>query len=179
MIMADVFAWLFIVIGTWLVLQSYWMTAFALFPRTVTGCAARYGRRPVLATLLGLVVFLPLLLIGAGAAKVAPPLGVLFLIPLLLALLGSAGLALRIGDGLPAPADAVSPWRRVARGGGVLAFTFLLPFLGWFVVLPWALTSGLGTAIMTLLSGSEPLPVATRTDTSPEALAVSAEPRPA
>ena len=39
-------------------------------------------------------------------------------------LVGSAGLAQRIGAGLPSPADLTQPWRRVLRGGIVLVPAF-------------------------------------------------------
>jgi hypothetical protein len=60
------------------------------------------------------------------------------------ALLGSAGLAERLGTGLSSPADEARPWRRTLRGGLVLAGMFLLPFAGWFVLLPLVLVSGFG-----------------------------------
>ena len=77
--------------------------------------------------------------------------------PLLLAFLGSAGLALRIGEGLTDAADegVAKFWRPVLRGGLVLAPTFLVPFFGWFVLLPWVLVSGVGTAVLTLLARRE------------------------
>jgi hypothetical protein len=34
----------------------------------------------------------------------------------------------------------------------VLSLVFVLPILGWFVVLPWVLASGFGTALMTIFS---------------------------
>ena len=56
MIMADVLTWFLIVIGALLVIVALWLAAFALFPARVEACSERYGRRPVAATLLGLVV---------------------------------------------------------------------------------------------------------------------------
>lgn len=161
MILADVFTWFLIVAGTYLVLVCYWLAAFALFPRVVAACAERYGRRPIAATLLGLVVLVPLLVLGVGLANAlkAPPLAVLvrglLLVPALVALLGSAGLALRVGSGLASPLDVQQPWRAVLRGGLVLAPTFLLPFLGWFVVLPWTLVSGFGAALLALVGSAD------------------------
>jgi hypothetical protein len=59
-------------------------------------------------------------------------------------------LALRIGAGLPTPADEQQPWRRVLRGGILLALTFLLPFVGWIVLPLWALVSGFGAFILSV-----------------------------
>jgi hypothetical protein len=153
MIMADVLTWFLIIAGVYLVLVCNWLAAFALFPGAVEACRARYAR-PFLATGAGLLVLAPLLVVGLAAAnaiKQPGPAGavkIALLLLLLPAFLGSSGLALRIGAGLPSPLDAVQPWRRVLRGGYVLAPTFLLPFLGWFIILPWTLISGFGAALL-------------------------------
>jgi hypothetical protein len=90
-----------------------------------------------------------------GAAKLV---GALVLsVPILLALGGSGGFALRIGAGLALPLDEQAPWRRVLRGGTVLALCFLLPLVGWFLVLPWALVSGVGAAILATRHRPRPL----------------------
>jgi hypothetical protein len=155
MIMADVLTWFLIIAGVYLVLVCYWLSAIALFPAAVEACRVRYAR-PVTATAVGLLVLAPLLVLGLGAAnaiKQPGPSGVVKIALLLLLLpsfLGSSGLALRIGSGLPSPLDAAEPWRRVLRGSLVLAPTFLVPFLGWFIVLPWTLISGFGAALLTL-----------------------------
>jgi hypothetical protein len=160
MIMADVLTWFLIVAGTYLVLVCYWLASAALFPHVVEGCRQRYGRHPFLATLVGVGIVAPVLIVGIAAVRAIhhPFAGnavkVLLLSPLLLAFMGSAGLALRIGEGLTDVTDAgvPRPWRPVLRGGLVLAPTFLVPFFGWFVVLPWVLVSGVGTAALTLLA---------------------------
>ncbi len=155
MIMADVLTWFLLICGGLLVFIAHWLGAYALFPTLVEGSRERYGRRPIAATLLGLAVLVPALVAGLALTKIGHPvlnLAVLLVltVPLLLALLGSAGLALRVGAGLGSPTDAGQPWRRVLRGGVVLALVFLLPLIGWFVILPWSLVSGLGAALMAL-----------------------------
>src|SRR5262249_52639994 len=79
----------------------------------------------------------------------------LIAVPILLGLVGSAGFTLRIGAGLPSPSDVTQPWRRVLRGGVVLACAFLLPIVGWFVLRIWVLVSGLGALICCLRERSE------------------------
>ena len=175
MIMADVLTWFLIIAGVYLVLVCYWLSAFALFPSAVEACRVRYAR-PVAATAVGFLVLAPLLVVGLAAAnaiKQPGPAGavkIALLLLLLPAFLGSAGLALRIGAGLPSPRDAAEPWRRVLRGSLVLAPTFLVPFLGWFVVLPWTLISGFGAALLALRD-SRRRPVARVPDPSIEGLA--------
>jgi hypothetical protein len=164
MIMADILLWTLIILGVYGVLVAYWVGAYALFPSLVERCRATYGVRPVASTLVGLVIALPALGIGIAAAKALPHpvvqlpvIGALLLVGLL-CLVGSAGLALRIGSGMPSPHDAAQPWRRLLRGGMVLGLAFVMPFLGWFVLLPWALVSGLGAFV---LSPRSPAPVDT------------------
>jgi hypothetical protein len=38
----------------------------------------------------------------------------------------------------------------VLRGGILLALTFLLPFVGWFVLPIWALVSGFGAFVLSV-----------------------------
>jgi len=157
MILTDLLQYLILVIGSWLVLNAYWLATVALAPRLVERCAARYGGHPLRATLVGLAVALPLAVIGIALAKqgggLAPVVITLWLLAGLAALIGSAGLAQRIGAGLASPLDGSQPWRRVLRGGAVLALVFLMPLLGWFVLLPWVLVSGLGVVIGSLGAG--------------------------
>lgn len=166
MIMADVLTWFLIILGALLVFVAHWLGAYGLFPALVEGSAERYGRRPVAATFLGLAVLLPTLVLTTVLSKLGPAGGLVALliltIPVMIALLGSAGLALRVGAGLASPNDTAQPWRRVLRGGIVLALVFLLPVVGWLVVLPWALVSGVGAALMAMRGGrptAKPLPV--------------------
>lgn len=163
MILADVLTWFLIVLGSYLLLVCNWLVAYALFPRAVEASAERYGRRPALATLVGIVVLAPLAVIALGLANAIPGPGAqllrgALLLLLLPALLGSAGLALRIGAGLRGDRDVAQPWRCVFRGGLVLAPTFLAPFLGWFVLLPWTLVSGFGSAVMGLAGRDRRVP---------------------
>ena len=154
MTVADVLAWFLLASGSFLALVAAWLAAPALLPAAVERCAGAYAR-PVRATLVGLATGLPILVIGAAAAergRQVPALGVLgvalLLLLLVTAVFGLAGLAHRVGAGLASPVDEAQPWRRSLRGGLVLAATLLLPFGGWFVLLPWALVSGLGVAVM-------------------------------
>ncbi len=163
MIMADILLWTLIILGTYLVFVAYWIGAYALFPARVERCRAVYGARPVAATLLGLVILIPSLVLGIGISKALPhpvvqtPISAALLVLGLLCLVGSSGLVLRIGAGMSSPHDATQPWRRSLRGGLVLGLTFVMPFLGWFVLLPWSLASGLGAFVLARRQPPEPL----------------------
>jgi hypothetical protein len=152
MIMADVLLGFLIVIGVLIMLNSYWLAGAALFPGMIDRASGQYGK-PVRITALGLVIAVPVIAVGIAVLQIKNPAVRLFgsLIigtPILAGLIGSAGMALKIGLGLAAPADEQQPWRRVLRGGIVLSFTFLLPFIGWFILLPWTIISGVGALFL-------------------------------
>ena len=156
MIMADVLKIFLIIVGVLTVYVTYWLVAQALFPAVVERARYQYAK-PVKITLIGLLAALLPVIVGGAISKLPNPimkvLGVtLMVIPTLLGLVGSAGLALRIGAGLPSPADEQQPWRRVLRGGILLALTFLLPFVGWIVLSIWTLVSGFGAFLLSVKS---------------------------
>jgi len=159
MIMADILKIFLIVVGLLTVYVSYWLVAQALFPGLVERARGQYGK-PVKITLLGLAAAVLPFILGVMISKLPNPVfkitGITFMvIPALLGLFGSAGLVQRIGAGLPSPLDEQQPWRRVLRGGILLALTFLLPFVGWFVLPIWALVSGFGAFILSVRAPKE------------------------
>jgi hypothetical protein len=153
MIMADVWKIVFLILGTQAVMVSYWLLAAALFPEALRRSRASYDQRVGRVTVVGLATAIPSVLIGAALLQQGPhPLlklvgAILVGAPVALGLVGSAGLCDRVGAGLPGDADARFPWRRVFRGGIVLSFAFVLPVIGWFVLLPWTLVSGVGASL--------------------------------
>jgi hypothetical protein len=150
--MADILKIFLIVVGILLIYISYWLLAEALFPETVEGAGRQYSR-PFKITAIGLGAALAPVILGLVLANLPNPLlkllGItLLVVPALLGLVGSAGLTLRIGTGLRSPVDEAQPWRRVLRGGIVLAFSFLLPVVGWIILPVWVLLSGLGALVL-------------------------------
>ena len=177
MTLADIAFWTLIIIGFGLCFLAYWLAAVALCPRLVADCGERLSRRPVIATVTGLGILLPTLALSLALSQhLHGPGGFVSIVLLstvgLLALLGSAGLARLVGAGLAPPvqgADAQQPWAATVRGCCILLGTFLAPFLGWFVVMPVVLISGLGAAALTLLARR-------RAGSPPAAISVSAMP---
>ena len=165
MIMADILKIFLLIVGLLTVYVSYWLIAQALFPGLVDRARHHYAK-PMKITLIGLAAAALPVILGAIISNLPNPAlkltGVtLMLIPALLGLVGSAGLISRIGAGLPTPADEQQPWRPVLRGGILFALTFLLPFVGWFVLPIWALVSGFGAFILSvkqIRSSSTPVP---------------------
>lgn len=153
---ANVHLWVFLTVGFFLVFLSHWLVAISLFPQYVARCAGQY-RRPVVVTLVGLCALAIPLILGTYLLNVLPAalkwIGLLLIFaPVLGGLLGTAGLALRIGMGMPSPGDELQPWKRVLRGGTALALTFLLPILGQVLAIPLTLASGLGASLLTWFS---------------------------
>ena len=153
MIMADIMRIFLIVVGFLIVIVSYWLLSEALFPRMVDRSRLRYSRSPFKTVFLGIVTAAGPV-IGGIAMLSAPNPGlkflgaVILLTAILIGLLGSAGLSRHIGQRLNSPADEAQPWRRVLRGGIVLSLTFVLPLIGWFLILPVTLISGFGAAVL-------------------------------
>ena len=150
---ANVLLWFFLTLGFFLVFLSHWLVAVSLFPGYVAQCSDQY-RRPVVATLLGLLALFVPIAAGVALLNFLPAalkwIGLLLIfIPILGGLLGTAGLARRIGLGMPAPGDEIQPWKQVLRGGTALALTFLLPILGQLLAIPLTLASGLGASLLT------------------------------
>lgn len=134
----------------YLILLCHWLVAAGLFPRMVSSFEQEYGRRPVRATLLGLVTFGPLLLLFINSGAIGHPAARLVALiagagALLAAFLGSAGLALRIGNGLSPDATL---WQRMMRGGSMLSLCFITPLIGTFFMLPIGLCSGFGVFLL-------------------------------
>jgi hypothetical protein len=150
---ANVQLWFLLTLGFFLVFLSHWLVACSLFPDYVAQCSDQY-RRPVVITLVGLLAMVVPIALGIALLNLLPAalkwIGlVMIFAPILGGLLGTAGLAGRIGQGLPAPGDETQPWKQVLRGGTALALTFLLPILGQLLAIPLILSSGLGASLLT------------------------------
>lgn len=165
MIMADIMRIFLIVVGLLIVIVSYWLLSEALFPGMVDRSRLRYSRSPFKTVLLGIVTAAAPVIGGIAMLNAPNPglkfLGaVILLSTILIGLLGSAGLSRHIGQRLNSPADEAQPWRRVLRGGIVLSLTFVLPLIGWFLILPVTLISGFGAAVLSWREGKKSEPEA-------------------
>ena len=155
MIMADILMWFLLIAGTYIVINAYWMTTQGLFPLFVDRCRERMRRGPGKAFLFGLAGAMPSAIVGVALFRAPSPLAkfcgaTLLLLLVLVGLMGSAGLAAQVGMGLGAYPDERASWRRVWRGGLVLGLTFILPLIGWLVILPGTLIIGMGALMQSL-----------------------------
>lgn len=148
---ATVLTWLFIHLGVILVVSAYYATSAALAPRLTERARIRFAQRPWLPALIGLAISLPWV-VGALAMMNLPFGGVKFAgatlgsLWVLCGLIGGAGMAQHIGHGA-APADS---WLRGVRGGLLITLTWVLPLVGWLIMLPLTLATGLGCLILSL-----------------------------
>ena len=136
--------------AAFLILLGHWLVGAGMFPKATQAFSDVYDRRPVRATLLGLVTYGPLFVlllnsgnIGNGAVKLLAI--VAGFTAMLLGFIGSAGLALRIGRNLSADA---SVWHQGLRGGVMLALVFITPVLGSLFLLHIGLASGFGAVLL-------------------------------
>ncbi len=134
-------------------LVGWWTVAGALWPGTVRASAERWQRRPVQTVLVGLLLWLPCLVIAVVPHR--PLWAFLVLLwPLLAALTGSAGAALLIGAAQGGDRHLTANGTRA--GSLPLALLVLMPGIGWFLMLPLLLAGGLGACLLSALSSPPP-----------------------
>jgi hypothetical protein len=156
MLMADTMAIFFVILGFMLAFPALWLLSLGLWPRAVNEAADSCSRGLVKPFLAGLPLTLLMIIIAASLKKIPGALGNIAAIGatclyMIFAHAGVAGLATCIGRRLSSPVDGDRPWRATLRGGIVLELPFLLPLLGWFVILPAAIIIGCGATTVSLL----------------------------
>ena len=157
MLMADTMSIFFVILGMMLAFPGLWLLCRALWPKAVAGAAERCRKRLWSSFLLGLPVTVVMVVVTRILFSVLGPVGKIVgvgvvCLYLLQAHTGVAGLVTSIGHRLLSPLDEQRPWRSTLRGGVVLELTYLLPVLGWFVILPTSIIIGSGAANLGLLS---------------------------
>jgi len=66
---------------------------------------------------------------------------------------GLAASSLCVGGRLPSPVDAAHPWRRLVRGATALGLAWVVPVVGWFLILPGCASAGVGAIVVALFQG--------------------------
>ncbi len=153
---AVVYAWLFIHIGVILVVTSYYTLGAALAPDLTSRARRQFAARPWLPIVIGLVISVPWVLAAivllqqapAGAKFVGAVLGCLWI---LLGLIGGAGIAQHVGGGDITAGRAT--WVQTFRGGLFISLTWVLPLVGWLVILPLTMSAGIGCLVLGIFFG--------------------------
>jgi len=157
MLMADTMSIFFVILGMLLAFSGLWLLCRGLWPDAVAAAADRCRKRlwpsflAGLPTTIVMIALTKILFNTLGPAGKIAGVGVVC-VYMLQAHTGVSGLATSIGRRLLSPLDEHSPWRTTLRGGVVLELTYLMPFLGWFVILPASIIIGSGAANLGLLS---------------------------
>ncbi len=164
MIMADVFTIVFIILGILLSLPAFWLVTRALFPEQEIRIGAKLRERPVASFFTGAGVGLGIIvvLLILGSAPVQPIKVLAFLggcAAIGYGLMGAGAIATIIGNRLPSAADQDQPWRPTMRGGIALELSFLIPFLGWFLLLPGSILLGAGANTLAIFAARSRKPV--------------------
>lgn len=156
MLMADTMSIFFVIVGMLLAFSGLWLMCRGLWPDAVEAAAERcttriwpYFLAGIPLTLVTILLTRVLFLLGP-VGKIAG-IGLVCLY-MLQAHAGVSGLVTSIGRRLPSSLDEHSPWRATLRGGIALELTYLLPVLGWFLVLPASIIIGTGAINLALLS---------------------------
>ena len=156
MLMADTMSIFFVIVGVLLAFAGLWLLCRGLWPEAVEAAAQRCAKRIWPYFLAGIPLTLVMIIL-TRALFLLGPVGKLLAVAvvccyMLQAHTGVSGLVTAIGRRLPSPLDQHSPWRATLRGGIALELTYLLPILGWFIVLPASIIIGTGAVNVALIS---------------------------
>ncbi len=179
MLMADTMAIFFVFLGFLLAFPGLWLLCRGLWPQTVANAAA-VCRRGLIKPFFAGLPLTAVMVIAAAALGNLGPLGkisaaAIVCLYLILANCGVAGLATAIGERLPSRIDAGQAWRATLRGGIVMELAYLLPILGWFVILPASVTIGCGASLIAMFRNLVARSVATLPQTETSANAINAD----
>jgi hypothetical protein len=160
MLMADILAYFFVVLGFMLAFPGLWLLCRGLWPTLVTESNSDCGKGLIKPFLVGLPVTGLVLFIAIALSKIGGPVAgvaaiATFCFFVIYASTGVSGLVTVIGQRLPSPSDHDRPWNATIRGGVVLELSWLLPFVGWFVLLPASFVIGAGAATRSMIKHSK------------------------
>jgi hypothetical protein len=140
-------------------LIGFQLLVAAVFPRRADAAVRTLRERPVASAVVGiaaigaaLVVIAVLSQLG-GLGKFA---GGLIALGLAFPLAGGLATVSRlVGERMPSPADLGRPWRATLRGGVTCGLAFVVPVVGWFVVLPLAFAMGAGAVALSSFAAAK------------------------
>ena len=149
---AQVWFYFFLHIGVILVVCAYYALSAAIAPQMTHRARLRFAKYPWLPALIGVAISLPwviasILLLRAHLGPVKFTGAVIGSAWILCGLIGGDGMAQSVGLG--SSGDQPS-WIHSVRGGLFITLTWVLPLIGWLVMLPLTLATGIGCLILGL-----------------------------
>ena len=152
---AVVYTWLFVHIGVILVVTAYYTLGAAVMPSLTERGREHFARRPWLPIVVGLVISVPWVLFAIVMLQQAPAVakfvgaaaGCLWVLS---GLIGGAGIAQHVGRSGGGDSHT---WVHTVRGGLFIVLTWILPLVGWLVMLPLTMAAGVGCLVLGLFSG--------------------------
>lgn len=160
--MADTINLIFVLVLANAGLLAYFATLTALFPRRIANTRAAADAMPGRALAVGSVNLLffgtiTLLLLAVSGNATNQLVKIVVVIPAVIFLailsiglsLGLAGIVQLVGERLAPDAKG---FRRTLWGALALSSGSSLPFVGWFILLPYAATLGLGAFIISFFA---------------------------
>lgn len=147
---AEVQVWFLVHLGI-LFVASGWMTVSSLLlPGITSRGGERFGRRPWLVFLVGLLIAICATIFIAGLSVLPSPItrgiaGVVTVAIVIIALGGTGALIRAFSQGMVDSENVPQP--TLLRRYGIslaIVLTWMLPFAGWFFALPLTLILGLG-----------------------------------
>ncbi len=151
MLLADTMAIFFVILGLLIAFPSLWLLCSGLWPAFVSESCQLFEKGILKSFFIGIPVTAASVFIIAALGKLPASFGQIggilsFSLLMLCAQSGLAGLAMLLGRRLKSPVDQERPWKGTLRGGVVLALSYLLPLLGWFLILPASVIIGIGSS---------------------------------
>ena len=128
----------------------------AVFARRAETAVRTLSERPVASGMLGVAAIGAAIVAIAVLSQLGGPgkfVGGLTAVGVAFPLAGGLATVSRlVGERMPSPADAGRPWRATLRGGVTCGLAFVVPVVGWFVVLPAALAMGTGAIALSVVA---------------------------
>lgn len=149
MLMADAFAIFFSVLGGILGHVALWLLCRGLFPKTSKMAGEAIDRSVFIPFLVGIplsvVAMVAIVIVSSVLGGLGHALGVTAAcVFVFYAHIGLSGIVGVVGARLGSPDAPSSPWAATLKGGAALSFAWVLPFLGWFGLIPLSIVVGAG-----------------------------------
>ena len=158
MLLADTMAIFFVIVGLIITFPSLWLLCAALWPaflerscRAVEGGIWKSFFLGIPVAFLSVVIVVAIGKLPASFGQIGGILS--FSVLMLFAQVGVAGLACSIGSKLFSGGASQPVWKATLRGGAVLVLSWILPLVGWFLILPASIIIGAGSSLRACFSG--------------------------